>query len=1091
MIKPCFSSLLLITLTTVLLAQSQSADKAAKPKSDYSQEAFVVEHTSCKIKFANDGTFTQENIARIRVQSDAGVQQYGLLTFSYPSATETLDIDYIRVRKLDGTVVTTPAENIQEMPADVTRSAPFYSDLHERHVAVKGLGIGDVLEYSTHENVTKPLVPGQFWFQYNFSHDIISLQDLLEVRVPRERQIAIKSPEVKPSVSDADQYRIYTWSSSNLQRKDKNEKQEQAKTAWEIARGRLPQPDVLISSFQSWEEIGLWYGELQREKIKPTAELRAKAAELTKDAADDDAKLRAIYDYVSTQFRYIGVAFGIGRYQPHSAKDVFDNQYGDCKDKHTLLASLLSAVGIQAYPALISSAHEIDADIPSPAQIDHVITAVPRGEGIVWLDTTSEVGPFQYLISPLRDKHALVIWDDKPASLVQTPSSLPIPATQTFRMEATLNDAGMLEGSAEFAARGDLEYILRSAFRGVPLPQWKELVQRISFGLGFGGEVSEVTASSPEKTQQPFHFTYKYTRKEYADWPNRRILAPSPVISLPSPPDEPLSSSVPIFLGPPADIVFNSRLHIPNGYRPELPAAIHLKRDFAEYDATYLFKDGVLIAERHLRTMTPEVSNKAYEEYKSFYKTVQDDYGSYIPLSSDSAKVQLGPAPRASSIQVSTSSLPDSPNEEALRLEREAKDAVSRRDMQGAISSLYRALGTDPKFTRAWIMLGSLLMTSKQKDAAQDAFQKAITIDPKLPLPHKMFGYTLMAAAKFEEAVPIWQEYIQLVPDDADGPANLASALGALKRYDEAAVALESAIKLSPEQMNLQSELALAYIRAGKGEKAEPALQKIAKLNPSPEMLNNIAYEMAEADQQIPLAVSYAEKAVRAEEETSNNIELSKLTLNDVRHTVRLAAFWDTLGWAQNRLSNFDEAENNLNAAWRLSRDGVPAAHLCHVYERQHKTQAAVHMCRLAMQRLPLASGPAMYESSVLMKETISRLDRLAPGPAKAADTSIDEINRMRTFKLPRVTTGTATADFFVLLATDPQTKAFKVLDVKFISGSQKLRSAGSALKTLNFNLHSPDASPTRVVLRGTLGCYPYSGCDIVLLDPNSVKSLD
>jgi transglutaminase-like putative cysteine protease len=154
--------------------------------------------------------------------------------------------------------------------------------------------------------------------------------------------------------------------------------------------------------------------------VKPTPEITAKAAELTKNAPNDEAKLHALYSYVSTQFHYIGVAFGIGRYQPHSAAEVLANQYGDCKDKHTLLASLLAAVGIPAYPALISTSREVDGDVPSPGQFDHVITFVPREAGPVWLDTTTEVGPYQYLASPLRDKHALAIWKDKPPALVNT-----------------------------------------------------------------------------------------------------------------------------------------------------------------------------------------------------------------------------------------------------------------------------------------------------------------------------------------------------------------------------------------------------------------------------------------------------------------------------------------------------------------------------------------------------------------------------------------------------------------------------------------------------------------------------------------------
>jgi hypothetical protein len=84
--------------------------------------------------------------------------------------------------------------------------------------------------------------------------------------------------------------------------------------------------------------------------VKPSGEIQAKAAELTKGANDDLAKIRVLYNFVSTRYRYIGIALGIGRYQPHSAADVLENQYGDCKDKHTLLASMLYAVGIRLIP---------------------------------------------------------------------------------------------------------------------------------------------------------------------------------------------------------------------------------------------------------------------------------------------------------------------------------------------------------------------------------------------------------------------------------------------------------------------------------------------------------------------------------------------------------------------------------------------------------------------------------------------------------------------------------------------------------------------------------------------------------------------
>jgi transglutaminase-like putative cysteine protease len=69
--------------------------------------------------------------------------------------------------------------------------------------------------------------------------------------------------------------------------------------------------------------------------VKPSPEIAAKAAELTKGAPDEKTTIKNIYAFVSTRFRYIGIDLGMGRYQPHSAADVLENGYGDCKDKHT------------------------------------------------------------------------------------------------------------------------------------------------------------------------------------------------------------------------------------------------------------------------------------------------------------------------------------------------------------------------------------------------------------------------------------------------------------------------------------------------------------------------------------------------------------------------------------------------------------------------------------------------------------------------------------------------------------------------------------------------------------------------------------
>ena len=62
------------------------------------------------------------------------------------------------------------------------------------------------------------------------------------------------------------------------------------------------------------------------------------------------------------KIRYIGVDFGVGRFQPHTATEVLGNGYGDCKDKHALLAALLAAIGFPISPVLPGAGIQIDKD---------------------------------------------------------------------------------------------------------------------------------------------------------------------------------------------------------------------------------------------------------------------------------------------------------------------------------------------------------------------------------------------------------------------------------------------------------------------------------------------------------------------------------------------------------------------------------------------------------------------------------------------------------------------------------------------------------------------------------------------------------
>jgi len=1069
--------LFVLVLTAAVSAGAQASPQPADPKRDYSKEAFVDEEDITKVIFENDGTGTREASFRMRIQSDAGVQRYSVLSLPYQEATETIEIVYIRVRKPDGTVIVTPAENILDMPSDITRQAPFYSDLHEKHVAVKGLTAGDVLETQTRWHVTKPLVPGQFWTAFNVSHDFIMLHQELQISVPRDRAVKWKSPAFKPVIAEEAGRRIFTWTRSQLEHQSADEdKKDQEEKAYQASRGKLPPLDIQLSSFRSWEEIGAWYSNLQQERVKPSPEIRAKAAELTKGAADDNAKLHAIYNYVSTQFRYIGVGFGIGRYQPHSAAEVLANQYGDCKDKHTLLASLLDALGIKAYPALINSSRELDPDVPSPMQFDHVITAVPQGKDFLWLDSTAEVAPFGYLFSVLLNKQALVMPTDQSARLVTTPADLPVKPLRTFSIDAKLDDTGTLEGKVEQSIQGqDADILLRKAFRSTPFEKWKDLVQQFSYNTGFSGDVSEVVASQPEKTDEPWHVSYKYKRKDYPDWANHHLSPPLPPIALPIYRADDTKPTVPVWLGAASETNLHSQVELPKGYTPVLPSGVNLKEDFAEYHSTYSIKDGNLFTERHLITKLPEIPVSEYERYKKFNKAIADDHSAYVETSRGGTNSQaMGLDAAIAKIR----SLPDSDNPAAMAAENDARQASERGDLPRVITSFEHAVELDPKFTRDWLLLGTLEMNTPSPDAGIGTLRKAVDSDPTQILPLTILGYALLRLKKYDDAAATLRQIIKIAPGNIEADWNLAVVLSDMKLYSDSAVAYEAAVKLDPSEPRLEMELGTAYLKAGDEVKAMAAYKRTLEVSSEPEMFNAIGYELADSNKQLPLALEYAEKAVREEERVSAKVSLSELKIEDLRHTYSLGAYWDTLGWVHFRLGHDDTAEKYLKAGWIVSQDPDEADHLGQVYEREHRLEEAARMYRLAL------ASPGHSDNESTIRE---HLDRLTSGE-KPGSSMKDrgDLGETRTFTIERIIKETSNADFFLLIGPGS-----KVEDVKFISGSEELKKGESALRKMNLKVPFPDDGPSRLVRRGILSCYPVTGCSFVLYNVGDVHSVN
>ncbi len=1061
-------------------APAKPADSATSttdnPKHDYAQEAFVVERYRSSYRFENDGTGRRETVARIRVQSEAGVQRWGQIPVGYNSANERVEIAYVRVIKADGTVVKAGDDAVQDMSAPVEQEAPVYTDYRQKHITVPGLRPGEVLEYDMVTVVHTPLAAGQFWTDYDFDKNDIVLDEELEIDVPAKRQLKVKNkPELDPKITEANGRRIYRWTSSHLERED-DTKDKQKDKKKKKKRADEERPDVQLTTFVSWEQIGLWYAGLEKDRRAPSPEVRAKAAELTKGLDNDLDKVQALYDYVAKNFRYVSLSLGLGRYQPHASGDVLHNQYGDCKDKHTLLASLLEAEGLHASSVLINSSRKLDPDVPSPSQFDHVITLLPMKapNEEVWMDTTSEVAPFRLLAFTLRDKLALVIPANGKPHLEETPADTPMPDSEISEVDGRINMIGKLEAHVHYTFRGDEELMLRSIFRRVPEAQWQRVVENVNAGMG--GDITNLKISDPAATREPFTMSYDVSRPNFLDWSKKKSDLTLPLCQFNLPDigngdDDDNSDTDPeaLKLGPKAEYTYKIKLSLPANYIAHAPLPLTVKRDYAEYQATYKLEGTTFTAARTLTMRQTELPAPRGSDYQAFRHAVSSDLGQVLSVENTVAGTPTPPA-----------------DMKADDLVESGRAALASNNLPMAIQLLKRATEIDPKNKYVWNYLAGAYMGMRQNDEAIAALKKQIEINPYDEYAYNALGRAYWQERKYDDAVTAFNRQIEINPLDKFAHAGLGMMYSEWHKYDLAAPELEKAGSLTPDNAELQVSLGDAYLNLGQDEKALATFDHAVELSATPLVWNNIAYQLSLKKTHLERAQQYAESAITATTAALRNMSLDRLTPQELGLVPSLIAYWDTLGWVYFSEGNLDKAEKYVSSAWQLGHHGEVGDHLGQIYEKQGKKDLALRTYALCMSGLrPIP-------------ETRDRLASLAGGNAKVDATVAkykEELQHMRTIDLGKVAKETGSAEFFVLLsrgAGRAGSSAATVEAVKFASGDEKLKIFTEALRTAEYRLTFPDDTPVKILRRGILSCSTATGkCMFVLMLPDDVRTVD
>lgn len=283
----------------------------------------------------------------------------------------------------------------------------------------------------------------------------------------------------------------------------------------------------------TWDQIGIWFANLSSGSFQPSPELQQKVKEVTANASTWHDKVQALTGFVQSHIRYVDIEIGIGGFQPHPAADVFKHQYGDCKDKATLLGTMLHEAGIESYLALAQIYRGIVApEFASAITFNHAILAVrvPDGEpskdlyGIVddpklgkllFVDPTSEYTPFGYLPAALQENYVLVASPQR-GELVHLPLLPPERNRLERHAKFEIHPDGSLSGSVEEVSWGELASNDRAQLLESSGADREKALEGFLGTFLHGFHLTQATTGNLDKVNEPLSVNYKFTAERYA-----------------------------------------------------------------------------------------------------------------------------------------------------------------------------------------------------------------------------------------------------------------------------------------------------------------------------------------------------------------------------------------------------------------------------------------------------------------------------------------------------------------------------------------------------------------------------------------------
>ncbi len=565
----------------------------------------------------SDLTYRTKERKQIKILNKGG-HRYSEVMISYNIAYETLSIESAKTIKPDGEIDELNPNEILDVKA--TRSL-MYTESRYKRFSMPSIEDGCVIDYTFVKTGKNLHLSRDFWRTFVIEQDIPQDEFRITFNIPKTERITHK----------------FTKEDFQFDLEKEEDEGEFSRTFRFVMKDIPPlvpeanSPPVqelstrlIVTSISSWDDIWRWYKELSDGARDSDEEIESLVGQITKGKTTDLAKAREIYDWVSENVRYVGLELGKHGYQPHKATSILSNKFGDCKDKTTLLLSMLDVAGVKGGDMVLiptNAMAQVDTSMPTLDQFNHAIATIVIDGKRYWLDTSVGETAFGDIPVSDQDRMVFVVGDDEGEFMV-VPADPPEENLLDNRSDLALSEEGTISGRDVITYTGAFSTAFRRKYKYAGTAEQKQALENVLSKFIPAAKLDKYTIEGIDTLAERIVYTREYKANEYAPKADDLLILNVPLQNIGM--TEIVSTATrayPLVIGQMMTRKGEVKLRLPEGYRVRnKPRPVDMRNDFGSYMEKYEFdeKKGVLRSENSFELRRVRVEPEEYTEFKKF-----------------------------------------------------------------------------------------------------------------------------------------------------------------------------------------------------------------------------------------------------------------------------------------------------------------------------------------------------------------------------------------------------------------------------------------------------------------------------------------